>query len=1310
MTGSIPNRQPFMVVPWEQDFLQALADALIKDYAPDMDQVLLVFPHARPARYLRRILADRPDLPKPCLLPAMSSLPLFISNLAAEVDMGRRGSGNHKESGPVSFPLPRTPAPFLAHIGEEDGGVRETDRERVILTPNGGEENDVGGMFVEPGGGRETQAEITPRQTAHVLDQVAVLREAALQAAQVTGHTALAAVASDARCWLPWGTRLAALMEDIFNAGIATPGDFSYLEGSVPPFAVALLENLSVIHKIYITELDRRQLTTPGYDGRLVLEAIREGGRDAVDWRFLQGRRVILAGFYGLGGVEEGLFKHLWLNHGARIFLHSDACVLSEPDAAHWSCEGHALWLKNWNAAASLADIPSNRQCDAPAARCPGEAPATRPDAAPAGPKLSFYQGYDLHSQLAGLHDLLAEQTGPEGQAQPEEGACEDASAGISMTASAGISAAPPTLSCPDAYEDAAVALLDSGLLMPLLHHLPRKNVNISMGYPLERSPLARLVELMLRLQESRRGGGAKSSSATSGSPSAAPYPASASSAAPSLEDGFAGGEVGHALNATVLAGDTCCSRPGEASLIPQSGFRRGEGTGEGKLKGLSPLGAPSPGDTLTPIPVYHWRAVVNLLRHPYLRMLERDGERPFQTVLALLEKEARGGARFIDPRRLAASPEYARALTQAGLDPAPVPERIARLLEVTVTAWEGVSTLAEVADNLARLADFLLEEGRDLWPRFPLDGEYLFRLSEHLAPQLAQSAFAAEVLDKSALFALLREAVRGERVPFEAEPLEGLQILGMLETRLLSFERVYILDATDDRLPGAPAHDPLLPDALRRELGLPGLAQRELAMAYTFNRLIRSAREVAVFYQTGAGSGGLLDEKKVRSRFVEELIWAEEKRRGALLAPGEPPLHSISFQITPAASIERGLPKTAIAARALDAWLQKPVSATALDAYLRCPLQFFYARLAGLTPPDVVREGDDPAGVGEFLHAVLQEFFAARLNAPLFEGFPTPQDEEHLANIYSQKLAGDPDLGTALPYASYLMLKTTGLARLKNALRQTPPGTRILALETMLSAPLEVNGRVITLHGKLDRVDARGCGEGEDGVWGDGVREGKPQGAEPLEVSPPAAPPILNPDWVDEDKGDDRQEGELNSGLNGASAVTAPGVDFSQGHIMILDYKSGQVRESAKRDFWTPRNPLWRAMEEWTPDTPQGTPGSGGAGSEALAVLADGLKTLQLPVYMYLYQQRHPQAAVHAAFVDLARSGAEKPLFPEGLLKGETGADPAAVALRGLYAAYIPRLPHFVLRHMLECREFTPRPGGHCAWCQYQPLCRRGV
>ena len=61
MSSHAAGRRPFVVVPWEHDFLQALADTLIRDHAPDLDQVLLIFPHARPARYLRRILAARPD-------------------------------------------------------------------------------------------------------------------------------------------------------------------------------------------------------------------------------------------------------------------------------------------------------------------------------------------------------------------------------------------------------------------------------------------------------------------------------------------------------------------------------------------------------------------------------------------------------------------------------------------------------------------------------------------------------------------------------------------------------------------------------------------------------------------------------------------------------------------------------------------------------------------------------------------------------------------------------------------------------------------------------------------------------------------------------------------------------------------------------------------------------------------------------------------------------------------------------------------------------------------------------------------------
>lgn len=1087
-------RPPFLIVPWEHDFLAALANILISEYAPRLDEVTIIFPHTRPARYLRRILAGRNDLAKPCLLPAMHALPEIVSNLAAHLE--------------PDHAIPRQ----NAHILDQAALLREAARAVA--------QNEPPGSYPA---GRFTQEQSSPTPSASSESAAGPEEGKVKEIAplEFSSPNFLAELTSDARRWLPWGLRLASLMEELFTAGI-TPGNFHYLEGSVPPFAAVLLERLTAIHAAYAAELNARALTTAGYDAKLVLDALRhaprwdEGGSADALLPGLAGRRIILAGFHGLTGVEELLFRRLWENYGARILFHSDVRVVSAPNEAHWACAAHAAWIKRWNAPAQIAE-GGNKSSAA-------YDPATNADNTGKG-KFAFYQGYDLHSQLTRLPELLP---------------------------------VAPT-------ESTAIVLLNSSLLMPLLHHLPRKDVNISMGYPLERTALARLAENIFKLQESRN-----------------PAPVNSGQAA-----------------------------------------------------------------------TYHWRAILNLIRHPYLRMLECDGKRPLQKLLARLEKIVRSGAPFIDPHALA------RTLTEE--TDAVMPEEaqnaalLTRVLNLTITDWENMHTLQGAAQNLAGLAELLMTEGRDLWPRFPLDGEYLFRLAARLIPQLEQSVFAPEPLDTPTLLAVLRESLRNEHVPFEADPLEGAQILGMLETRLLSFERVLILDATDDNLPGSPIADPLLPDSLRRELGLPGLAERELSMAYTFNRLIHSSAKVDILYQTGLGGGNLLDEKKIRSRFVEELVWEEEQRQKRLLSPGNAPLYNISFNITPAGSAERSIPKTEETARAIEAWLKKPVSPTSLDAYLRCPVNFCYSRLAGFATLDAVREGDDPAGTGEFLHAVLQNFFTPYLDAAIPAEFPTPDDEKRLAGIYLHTLKNT-DLPSALPYASLLMLEHTGLARLVNMLRQTPPGAHILALESTLDAPLSVAGREITLRGKLDRVDFRNTPDGSEEAVHTTTKDHPARGNEAIK----------------------------------------------EGHILILDYKSGVIRESKKSGFWTKDNPLWRNMAEWTSETPPAS-----KAYSALQTLAADLKSLQLPIYLYLHQHHQPSLVRNAAFVDLARSGTEKPLFSAAHCRS-TGFEGNADALRSLYEDFIPALPAFVLRHLIECEEFAPHPGESCTWCPYTGLCRK--
>ncbi|MDR0467029.1 MAG: PD-(D/E)XK nuclease family protein, partial [Deltaproteobacteria bacterium] len=384
-------------------------------------------------------------------------------------------------------------------------------------------------------------------------------------------------------------------------------------------------------------------------------------------------RRVFLAGFVALTGTEDALLRRLW-EGGARVCLHSDPALLAPGQEAHWSCEEHAVLLRRWNARAVLHAPPEEKKAE-----------------------LHFLAGHDLHSQLHELGRILKED-GDE----------------------------PPST---------AVLLTDPSLLMPVLHHLPRKDVNISMGYPLERSALWRLLEILFRIQEGRR------------------------------EDGR-----------------------------------------------------------------YYWRTVLEYLRHPYLRATA-SGEAGALENLGLMEERLLAGGRFVAPQALLEVLPDGAAAALCG-----------RLMHSGLDALAAARSPRELAQALEDFCRLLLEQGESFWRDYPLDAECLYRLMEKVLPALCDFELADGAFPPAFLHALARECVRAERVPFEADPLTGIQVLGMLETRLLHFERVFVLDATDDRLPGAPGQDPLLPDALRAALDLPHAGKRDRMMGHTLFRLLAGA------------------------------------------------------------------------------------------------------------------------------------------------------------------------------------------------------------------------------------------------------------------------------------------------------------------------------------------------------------------------------------------------------------------------------------------------------------------------------------
>lgn len=746
----------------------------------------------------------------------------------------------------------------------------------------------------------------------------------------------------------------------------------------------------------------------------------------------VQGKTLFLAGFHTLNGTEEILFRHLWSSCGATPCLHADPAVLR--GSPHWSCVELVRWAGRWRAGMELY----------------GESPDKKP-------RIRYLAGYDLHSQLQALQQEL-----------PTLDAAESSS-----------------------YAGSAVVLPDTSLLLPVLHHLPDADVNISMGYPLSRSTLFRLLETVLTLQETRRD----------------------------------------------------------------------------RAK-----------------PLYHWKACIDLLRHPYLKMLTpraeasagktRSGRREggnqaasLRRLLHLAEQQLRNGRRFVD---LAPLPQT----LAAGLPPEENPDQTTldlfhTLLHSTVTAWEVTNTPARLAKALEELVTLLLTSGAGLWKRFPIDAECLYRLMQSVIPQLAHTALKDEPLPPATLFAMLRQLLAGERVPFEADPLVGLQVMGMLETRLLTFTRVFIPDATEDRLPGAPHHDPLLPDPLRALAGLPDARGRERISAYHFFRLLAGADEAVLLWQEGVEPQGLADGKKQRSRFVEELLWQEELRLGRLLdeentAKEGSPLTRISCSLPPLPLERRSVPVTPAVRARLDTLLAGDISPSLLDAYLRCPLRFFHERLGRIRPVQGVQEQEDPVGLGLLLHEVLRDFYMPRLGESIC---PSPTLERELRARFLEALAASP-LSASLPPDALIMLEEAGPQRLARLLAAQGE-TTVMSLEESLRATLEVDGRKRSLAGTLDRVDER------------------------------------------------------------------------DGELRILDYKTGHIPRH-DRHIWSD-DYFWQRLKSWDPHDPAA---GRSEGDQLLAELAERFDSVQLPAYLYLFARDTGQDVHDAAYIELRDKAKEYPIL----------------------------------------------------------------
>ena len=215
----------------------------------------------------------------------------------------------------------------------------------------------------------------------------------------------------------------------------------------------------------------------------------------------------------------------------------------------------------------------------------------------------------------------------------------------------------------------------------------------------------------------------------------------------------------------------------------------------------------------------------------------------------------------------------------------------------------------------------------------------------------------------------LLKRHLQTVRIPFSGEPLQGLQIMGILETRNLDFDNVIILSMNDDNFPGnLTGNSSFIPYNLRAAYGIPTPEHHESVYAYYFYRLIQRAKRVDMLYCSHA------DDKSTgeQSRYIYQLDFE---------SPYDIKRINVGVDVAVSEQSDDVIEKRGKTLQELERFTRpedkKMLSPSAFAAYITCPMKFYFSSIAKLRLPDELTEDVDSPMFGTILHDAMQILYA---------------------------------------------------------------------------------------------------------------------------------------------------------------------------------------------------------------------------------------------------------------------------------------------------------------------------------------------
>lgn len=333
--------------------------------------------------------------------------------------------------------------------------------------------------------------------------------------------------------------------------------------------------------------------------------------------------------------------------------------------------------------------------------------------------------------------------------------------------------------------------------------------------------------------------------------------------------------------------------------------------------------------------PSFYYKTIMSILRHPFLQTFDTAAA---QNLINEIEQQN---------------------ISNISLD---------ALHEINwkLPVFAYYKTVTEFATFLQQLIHTLLQLiDAHTTSAFHLEKEFLYELyvkHNQLTNKLIEQKIDLKLFT---YFRLLRKLMQGMRVAFEGEPVDGLQVMGFLETRNLDFENVIILSVNEGVLPLGSNNPSFIPFGLRHCFGLPTKDLHDAMYAYYFYRIIQRAKNVTLMYNSGS-TGNQSGEK---SRFLHQLIY-DSNFNTRELNPAQVVEVNTNQQIT--------ITKDALVFDKLAVYQkgEKWLSPSAISSFIVCPLKFYYKYLAKINEPEQVEDKVDARLFGNIFHKAAEKLY----------------------------------------------------------------------------------------------------------------------------------------------------------------------------------------------------------------------------------------------------------------------------------------------------------------------------------------------